>query len=139
MNRQMSSLNNEVTTFLDQTNHPLRKEIELLRTIVLNAVPGLTENVKWNGPNYCFENEDRITMRIHPPKQTQLNFYRGVKKLTQPNDKIIDDNSRLLDWKENDRAVASFKDINDIEKSKSDLEAIVNKRIQATKSTTTNR
>jgi hypothetical protein len=139
MNRQMSSLNNEVTTFLDQTNHPLRKEIELLRTIVLNAVPGLTENVKWNGPNYCFENEDRITMRIHPPKQTQLNFYRGVKKLTQPNDKIIDDNSRLLDWKENDRAVASFKDKNDIEKSKSDLEAIVNKRIQATKSTTTNR
>jgi hypothetical protein len=139
MNRQMSSLNDEVTTFLDQTNHPLRREIELLRTIVLNAVPGLTENVKWNGPNYCFENEDRITMRIHPPKQTQLNFYRGVKKLTQPNDKIIDDNSRLLDWKENDRAVASFKDINDIEKSKSDLEAIVNKRIQATKSTTTNR
>ncbi len=134
----MGNLNIEVTKFLDDLHHPLRDEIEQLRLTILNADGRITENIKWNGPNYCFENEDRITMRIHPPKQIQLIFHRGVKKLTQPNDRIIDDNSGLLVWKENDRAVASFKDINGIEKSKSELEDIVNKWTQATKPTTMN-
>jgi hypothetical protein len=134
----MGNLNIEVTKFLDDLHHPLRDEIEQLRLTILNADGRITENIKWNGPNYCFENEDRITMRIHPTKQIQLIFHRGVKKLTQPNDRIIDDNSGLLVWKENDRAVASFKDKNGIEKSKSELEDIVNKWTQATKPTTMN-
>ena len=135
----MGSLNIEVTKFLDDLHHPLRAEIEQLRLTILNADSRITENIKWNGPNYCFENDDRITMKIHPPKQIQLIFHRGVKKLTQPNDKIIDDNSGLLVWKENDRAVASFKDIKAIKKTQSELEAIVLKWVKATKSTTTNR
>ena len=120
-------------------HHALSAEIEQLRLTILNTDARITENIKWNGPNYCFEHEDRITMRIHPQKQIQLIFHRGVKKLTQPNDKIIYDNSGLLVWKENDRAVASFKDIKGIEKSKSELEDIVSKWIKATKLTTTNR
>lgn len=59
----------EVTGFLDVTDHPMRKEIERLRCIILSADSGLTESVKWNGPNYSFAGEDRFTMRIHPPKQ----------------------------------------------------------------------
>ena len=129
----MGNLNTEVTKFLDDLHHPLRAEIEQLRLTILNADGSITENIKWNGPNYCFENEDRITMRIHPPKQIQLIFHRGVKKLAQPNDKIIDDHSGLLVWKENDRAVASFKDINGIKKFEPELANIVNKWIKATK------
>ncbi|PSR57214.1 DUF1801 domain-containing protein [Adhaeribacter arboris] len=135
----MDNLNREVTKFLDDLHHPLRAEIEQLRRTILNADGRITENIKWNGPNYCLENEDRITMRIHPPKQIQLIFHRGVKKLTQPKDKIIVDNSGLLVWKENDRAVVSFQDSNGIQKSKLELEDIVNKWMKATKSTTTNR
>ena len=135
----MSDLNPEVTKFLDNLHHPLRAGIEQLRLIILSADDSMTENIKWNGPNYCFKNEDRVTMRVHPPKQIQLIFHRGVKKLTQPEDKIIEDKSGLLDWKENDRAVASFKNTSDIEKSKPALEDILKKWIKATKSTTVNR
>ena len=135
----MGNLNIDVTEFIEDLHHPLSAEIEQLRLIILNADNRITENIKWNGPNYCFENEDRITMRIQPPKQIQLIFHRGAKKLPQPNDKIINDNSGLLFWKENDRAVASFKDINDIENSKSALKEIVIKWIKATKPTTSNR
>lgn len=46
-------------------------------------------------------------MRIQPPKQIQLVFHKGAKKLTQPKGKLIDDNW-LLTWKENDRAIAAF-------------------------------
>lgn len=126
-------MNYEVTKYLDELNHPLRTEIEELRQILLNSANGLTENIKWNGPNYCFENQDRVTMRIQPPKQIQLIFHRGAKKINQPKDKLIDDKSGLLTWKENDRALATFKNLDEIKKAKSSLEKIINGWINATK------
>ena len=77
---------------------------------------------------------DRITMRIHPPKQqVQLIFHRGAKKQEQPNEKLIQANSKLLVWKENDRAIATFKSSIYIENGKTDLTAIVKEWIIATK------
>jgi hypothetical protein len=63
--------NEEVPRFLDGLNHSLRAEIKQLRQVVLGANAGLSEIIKWNGPNCCFYGEDRLTMRIHPPKQIQ--------------------------------------------------------------------
>ena len=129
----MKNQNNEVTDFIDRKNHPLRNEIELLRNCILSANNKLTENIKWNGPNYCFSNEDRITMKIHPPKNIQLIFHRGAKKQEQPKDKLIEDDSKLLIWKENDRAIATFKNITDIKNVETDLTEIVKRWINATK------
>jgi len=129
----MVNINDEVTQFLDNLNHPLRKEIEELRQIILSSENGLIENIKWNGPNYCFNDADRITMRIQPQKQIQLIFHRGAKKITQPVDKFINDESGILVWKENDRAITTFKSKDDIKKNKNDLCNIVKKWIEATK------
>lgn len=123
----------DVSLFLDTLNHPLRSEIDNLRTIILKANDELDENIKWNSPNYSFRNEDRITMRVQPPKQIQLIFHRGAKKLEQPSDRLIQDKSTLLQWKENDRAVVAFKNGSEIERASSDLSAIINKWINATK------
>lgn len=134
MVKKTINLNKEVTEFLDKQNHPIRKEIEELRVNILTAKTELTENIKWNGPNYCFENEDRITMRIQPLiKQVQLIFHRGAKKQAQPKDKLIANNSKMLLWKENDRAIATFKNMEDIENGKTELTKIINDWINATK------
>lgn len=128
------NLNKDVTEFLDKQNHPFRTEIEELRINILTANSELTENIKWNGPNYCFENEDRITMRIQPPtKQIQLIFHRGAKKQTQPEDQLISNKSKMLLWKENDRAIATFKNMQDVENGKTELTKIVIAWINATK------
>ncbi|KAF0194916.1 MAG: hypothetical protein FD166_3156 [Bacteroidetes bacterium] len=127
----MSTLNSEVTKFLDELNHPLRVEIELLRHIILNSNAGLTENIKWNGPNYCHNNQDRLTMRIQPPKQIQLIFHRGAKKMTQPEGQLIKDKTGMLDWKENDRAVASFKNGDEIIRARPGLEEVIHDWIKA--------
>jgi hypothetical protein len=126
------NLNVDVTKFLDDLNHPFRREIERLRQYILSANIDLTENIKWNAPNFCFANNDLITMRIQPPKQLQLIFHRGAKTQKQSKDKLIKNDSGLLIWKENDRAVATFKNMADIEKSKSDLAKIVKDWISAT-------
>lgn len=129
----MENKNIEVTKFLNEQNHPFIKEIEQLRNYILASNIGLTENVKWNGPNYSFNDEDRITMRIQPPKkQAQLIFHRGAKKQEQPKTKLITNESKLLTWKENDRAVATFKSIDEIENSRSELSEIVNEWLKAT-------
>lgn len=125
-------MNQEVTEFLNGLNHPLRTEIEHLRTLILNAEDRLTENVKWNGPNYCIGDADRITMKIQPPKQIQLIFHRGVKKLEQPKERLLATNSKLLVWKENDRAIASFKNLDDIERNKAELKEIIKHWIKVT-------
>lgn len=134
MANQKINLNSEVSDFLDKLKHPFRKEIELLRTYILAANTALTESIKWNGPNYCFDNEDRITMRIQPPtKQVQLIFHRGTSKQTQPKDKLISNKSKILVWKENDRAIVTFKSLKDIENAKTELTDIVTEWINATK------
>ena len=134
MAKQTTNLNSEVTHFLYELNHPFRKEIELLRKCIISAEQALTENIKWNGPNYCFDNEDRITMRVQPPsKQAQLIFHRGAKKLVQPKDKLIQNKSKMLVWKENDRAIITFKNIQEIEDGKAELTEIINEWISATK------
>lgn len=127
----MRKLSVDVTTFLDDLQHPLRAEIELLRRVILNAHESITENIKWNGPNYCFEGKDRITMRIHPPRQIQLIFHRGVKKQAQPERNLIEDHSGLLLWKEHDRAVATFKDLSSIKSAEHALIDIINKWVKA--------
>jgi hypothetical protein len=125
--------NTNVTVFLDEQNHPLRQEIELLRILILSANKELTENIKWNGPNYCFNQEDRVTMKIQPPKNIQLIFHRGAKKLEQPKNKLIEDESKLLIWKENDRAILTFKNLEEVKKADAYLAKIVQDWIEATK------
>jgi hypothetical protein len=123
--------NEKVTLFLDELKHPLREEIELLRYIILSINVEISENIKWSGPNYVFEDCDRITMRIQPPKQIQLIFHRGAKVLEQPKDKLIDDTSGLLIWKTNDRAIASFKNLTEISSNSKQLINIINKWLKA--------
>ncbi|HAN76602.1 MAG TPA: DUF1801 domain-containing protein [Bacteroidales bacterium] len=133
METQSANLNTEVTVFLDGLKHPFRAEIELLRNLILQANSNLIENIKWNSPNYCFENKDRITMRINPPKQIQLIFHCGAKVQELPKDKLIKENFDMLVWKANDRAVATFNNEQAIINGKDDLVQIINKWLAVTK------
>ncbi len=132
--KEIIKLNIEVTNFLNDLNHPFIKEIEQLRNCILSANKNISENIKWNGPNYCMDNEDRITMRVQPPtKQVQLIFHRGAKKKEQPKEKLIANKSKMLVWKENDRAIVTFKSLQDIENGKTELVTIINDWIKAAK------
>ena len=134
MAKTIKNLNREVTIFLDELNHPFRNEIEQLRNCILIANPQLMENIKWNGPNYCFNEEDRITMSVQPPaKKIQLIFHRGAKKQEQPENKIIANKNKMLLWKENDRAIITFKSLQEIKHYEVDLAVIINEWIHATK------
>ncbi|MCB0705754.1 MAG: DUF1801 domain-containing protein [Saprospiraceae bacterium] len=123
--KNQSAQNKEVTTFLDNLDLPLRDVIEKLREIILDVPDLLIENIKWNGPNYSLKMEDRITMRVQAPKQIQLIFHRGAKTKAVPATKLINDPAGLLLWKTNDRAIASFKTVEEVNQSRAALSEIV--------------
>ncbi len=128
---ELANLNPEVSEFLSELNLPLDKEIHYLRSLILSNEPDLTEYIKWNGPNYCFNGEDRITMRVQAPKMIQLIFHRGAKVKEQPSEKLISAEFDILQWKTNDRAVATFKNNCEIEKNKNQLVKIVSLWLKA--------
>lgn len=125
-------LNNEVTNFLDQINPSLRGEIECLRSIIMSTGMNLSEGIKWNAPSYSINGNDRITLRINSPKMIQIIFHRGAKVQEQPPERILDDKYTILLWKENDRAIASFKSLNEIQDNILILKEIITKWIEST-------
>lgn len=133
MGEQLMILNLEVSKFLSALNLPLDKEIHYLRSLILSSELNLNENIKWNGPNYCFEGEDRITMRVQSPKIVQLIFHRGAKVKEHPSNRLISNDFGLLDWKSNDRAVASFKNLEAILTVESNLRLIIKEWIDVAK------
>lgn len=118
-------MENEVTTFMKVLKHPLKAEIEEVRKIILNTHKDLEENIKWNGPNFHFNGEDRITMRIQPPPHLQLIFHRGAKVSAKSKQRLIDDISGLLDWKASDRAVLTLKSMEEVVAKKKQLKEII--------------
>lgn len=115
----------EVDKYINQLEHPLKKEIELLRGIILESSSELSEIIKWNAPSYVYRHIDCITFKVYPTKAVQLIFHRGAKTKTPPKERLIKDSSGLLTWKENDRAVATFATMDAIESKKDNLRNIV--------------
>ena len=122
----------EVIEFLDVLEHPMKREIEVLRKIILNSNTKLTEHIKWNAPSFCIENEDRVTMKLHPAKNIQLIFHRGAKVKAQPKEQLISGYSSFLKWPANDRAVATFANMDEIKLNEKVLSEIINEWIKAT-------
>lgn len=125
-------LNTEVTRFLDRYKPLFRDEIDYLRKLIMNTELNLSEGIKWNAPNYSVNGKDRITLRINSPKQIQIIFHRGAKVQIQAQERILSSNYSILTWKENDRAIASFKNLNEIQENSVIIQEIIVKWIQAT-------
>ena len=85
-----------VDQFMAALEHPLKAEIERLRAIIIGANAGISEQIKWKAPSFCYRGDDRVTMKPQPMNQIQLIFHRGAR----PNDTAdfaFKDNSGLLD------------------------------------------
>lgn len=122
----------QVLDYMDTLEHPLKKEIEEVRSIVLSANGQLTEHIKWNAPSFCFNNEDRITFNLRGKGYFQLIFHRGAKVKDAPgNGQLFEDATGLLDWLAPDRAVIKFTDMNDVIAKKESLVSVVSKWIEA--------
>jgi len=120
-----------VAQFLQTWDHPLKAEVEQLRAIILGADPGITEQIKWKAPSFCYRGDDRVTMRLHPKGGVQLIFHRGVK-VKDSTDFSFADPSGLLQWVAKDRAIVTFHTLAEITAHEAALGDVVRRWVAAT-------
>ena len=123
----------DVNDFIKQLNHPLEDIIEEVRNIILSANKEITEHIKWNAPSFCYRNDDRITFRLNKNDCVQLVFHTGAKgKDTKDKGPLFQDQSHLLEWVADKRALLTFYDINEVKIKKDAIIEIVNLWLKAT-------
>lgn len=73
----MARAKETVDAHLARSEHPRKAAISEVRAIILGADPGITEQIKWNAPSFCYGGDDRVTMRLQPRDCLHLVFHRG--------------------------------------------------------------
>ncbi|MDZ4725462.1 MAG: DUF1801 domain-containing protein [Leptospira sp.] len=123
----------DVTNFLSSHKHPLKAVIEEIRDLILKTDKSITEHIKWNAPSFCYLGDDRITFRLDKSENIQLIFHTGAKgKDTKTNQYLFEDETRLLVWLADKRAVVTFVSFEDYMKKKTKFKKIVKRWLAET-------
>lgn len=115
----------EVRAYLKALKHPLKKEIEAVRLIILGVSPAIGEGIKWNAPSLRAEKRWFATFNVRSQQSVQLIFHLGAK--TRPDLKSFNvaDPRGLMRWLGRDRALVTLGAGRDIPTNRKALEAIV--------------
>lgn len=114
------------TALLDAQRHPLREEIDALRSILLGVDPSIAEGVKWNTASYRTTEWFATLNGPKHVKEPMIILHAGARtKGIMLKDRIPDPEG-LLKWMGSDRAQILFKDAADIKAKEKALRAIVN-------------
>jgi hypothetical protein len=110
-----------VHQFLETLVHAKKSDILTLRAAILKSNPRISEQIKWNAPSFCWDGEDRVTMRLQPGDRLQLIFHRGAKPKDTSAFKFSDPTG-MIEWAAIDRGVVT---IAEEVKSANELEPLV--------------
>lgn len=112
--QRSASTPESVESFLASLDHPCKEEILALRQILLAADPAIAEGIKWNVPSFRTV-EHFATMNLRAKNGIGVILHFGAKKndISTTGVSIADPDS-LLEWLAKDRAMVTFRDLNDI-------------------------
>ncbi len=114
------------TEFINDLS-PEQKEIFILvRSYILEADSTLSENIKWNAPNYNYKGVDRITFNLmNKNRSIRVILHKGAKEIEDKKAKpIMDDATHLINWNSNIRGTLEFTDIKKIQEQHQSLVTI---------------
>lgn len=119
----------QVTEHIQKLDPEIRKDIELIRQIILSTDKEIGERIKWNNPSFYYTGE----MKPFDPKEYKreiivLNLYKSRIMLVFPSGAKINDKSGLMegDYKDGRRLII-FKDMDDILLKKNELQQMIRK------------
>ena len=120
-----------VDALMSALDHPMKPALQRLREIVLAADPGITEHVKWNGPSFCWNGEDRITANVRGKDAVMLVFHRGVA-VKDVAGFSFNDPSGLMKWAAPDRAVVTLKSLAEVDARADEIADLTKRWMRAT-------
>jgi hypothetical protein len=116
---------NDVETFLASFEHPFKAEIIALRQIFLAADPSIADGIKWNAPSFR-TSEYFATVNLRAKGGTGIILHFGAKKnAISATGVAIADPDSLLEWLGKDRAMLSFRNMDEIARHKAALTKLI--------------
>ncbi|SKB72043.1 DUF1801 domain-containing protein [Dyadobacter psychrophilus] len=109
----------QVASYMEQLQHPLKAEIEVVRNIIKNTNPAIKERIKWNAPSY-YTSADLLTFNHRLQTKVHLIFHHIA---------IVQIASDLLEGDYKDRRMMYFTDMADVEAKKEVLEGILSEYV----------
>lgn len=103
----------EVNKFMAQLDHPFKAEVQMVREIIKNVNPDITEQIKWNAPSFSYKGESLVTFNLWEKKRIHLVFHNPM---------ISNVKSKLLEGDYDHRRMAYFADQKDIQAKRQTLE-----------------
>lgn len=117
----------EVAALLDEREHPLRKDIDQVRKLILGVDPSISEAVKWNTASFR-TTEFFAAVHLRSEDHVQLVFHTGAKvKQSVKSGVELDDPEGLCRWLAKDRCLVTLASVRSQSKA---LESLVRQWIR---------
>jgi len=107
------SRTDKVEEFLRDLSHPLKVEVEAVRSIIKGVNKDINEEIKWKAPSFNYKGEYLVTFNLRETKRIHLVFHNPM---------ISKVKNELLEGDYNHRRMAYFLDKKDIQAKKPALE-----------------
>ena len=108
-----------VNEYMAQLEHPLKNEIETVRTIIKNANSKIAERIKWAAPSYYYK-EDLVTFNPRDQSLVHLIFHHpNIEKISSP----------ILEGNYVSRRMTYLHNMDEIEANKAEIERILNQLV----------
>jgi len=109
-----------VNDWMQQLEHPLKAEIDKVRTIIKQSNSSIKERIKWNAPSY-YSTEDIVTFNHRATQHVHLIFHHPS---------IVKIKSVLLEGDYKDRRMVYLPDMKAINQNKKELQRIIQESVQ---------
>ena len=110
----------QVAAYMQKLQHPLKAEIEAVRTIIKNSNSRLSERIKWNAPSYFYK-KDLVTFNHRAQQHVHLVFHDIA---------IVSISSPILEGDYKDRRMVYFRDMTSVKANKKELQRIMNELVK---------
>lgn len=110
----------QVADWMNKLEHPLKAEIDAVRTIIKASNKAIKERIKWNAPSY-YSTADIVTFNHRATKHVHLIFHHPtIVKIISP----------LLEGDYKDRRMLYLPDMKAVKANKKELQRIINESVQ---------
>lgn len=106
---------NKVDEFFNKLTHPLKAEMQAIRTIIISTSSKIEEDIKWGGPSFDFK-EPMVTINPRITNYVALIFHKG---------ELLNDQSGLLEPASKGKAYAKFHSMKEVNDNKQKLQKVV--------------
>jgi len=113
---EMMSNTKKVDEFIAKLDHPLKAEMDAVRSIIVNASPKIEEDIKWGGPSFFYK-EDLATFNPRIKNYVALIFHKG---------ELLNITSEFLENATKGKVYAKFYSMDQVTANKELIEKMVN-------------